>query len=45
LVLAQGLVEMSRQKTDLLKGYGDIVLHTEALEKELKKSTKHSMLL
>jgi FtsZ-binding cell division protein ZapB len=38
-------VERSRQKTDLLKGYGDIVLHAEALEKELEKSKKHSALL
>jgi hypothetical protein len=39
------LVERSRQKTDLLKGYGDTVLHVEALEKELEKSKKHSALL
>jgi uncharacterized coiled-coil DUF342 family protein len=39
------LVERSRQNTDLLKGYGDTVLHAEALEKELKKSKKHSALL
>jgi hypothetical protein len=40
----QGLVR-SHQKTDLLKGYGDTVLHAEALEKELEKSKKHSALL
>jgi hypothetical protein len=45
LCLAQGLVERSRQKTDLLKGYGDTVLRAEDLEKELEKSKKHSMLL
>jgi hypothetical protein len=39
------LVERSRQKTDLLKGYGDIILRVEALEKELEKSKKHSALL
>jgi hypothetical protein len=39
------LVERSRQKTDLLKGYGDTVLRVEALEKELEKSKKHSALL
>jgi hypothetical protein len=38
-------VERSRQKTDLLKGYGDTVLHAEGLEKELNKSKKHSALL
>jgi hypothetical protein len=38
-------VERSRQKTDLLKGYGDTVLHAKALEKELDKSKKHSALL
>jgi FtsZ-binding cell division protein ZapB len=35
----------SHQKTDLLKGYGDTVLHGEALEKELEKLNMHSMLL
>jgi hypothetical protein len=39
------LVERSRQKTDLLKGYGNTVLHAEALEKEVEMSYKHSMLL
>jgi hypothetical protein len=38
-------VERSRQKTDLLKGYGGTVLHAKALEKELDKSKKHSALL
>jgi hypothetical protein len=33
------------QKSDLLQGYGDTVLRAEALEKELKKSKKHSALL
>jgi hypothetical protein len=41
----QGLVERSRQKTDFQKGYGDTILHAEALEKELEKSKKHSTLL
>jgi hypothetical protein len=41
----QGLVERSRQKTDLLKGYDDTFLCAEALEKELEKSKKHSALL
>jgi FtsZ-binding cell division protein ZapB len=38
-------VERSRQKTDLLKGYGDTVLRTEALKKEMEKSKKHLALL
>jgi hypothetical protein len=29
----------------MLQGYGDTVLHTEALEKELSKARKHSTLL
>jgi hypothetical protein len=39
------VVERSRQKSDLLEGYGNIVLRAEALEKELEKSKKHSTLL
>jgi chaperonin cofactor prefoldin len=38
-------VERSLQKTELLEGYEDIVLHAEALEKEMDKSKKHSALL
>jgi hypothetical protein len=38
-------VEISRQKTNLLKGYGDIILRVESLEKELEMSKKHSVLL
>jgi FtsZ-binding cell division protein ZapB len=41
----QDVVERSRQKSDLLQWYGDIVLRTEALEKELDKLKKHSTLL
>jgi hypothetical protein len=41
----QDVVERSRQKSDLLQGYGDTVLRVEALEKELEKSKKHSALL
>jgi hypothetical protein len=39
------VVERSRQKSNLLQGYGDTVLCAEALEKELEKSKKHSVLL
>jgi hypothetical protein len=38
-------VERSSEKIDLLKGYGDTVFRAEALEKELEKSKKHSVLL
>jgi hypothetical protein len=41
----QDVVERSRQKSDMLLGYGDTVLRVEALEKELDKSRKHSALL
>jgi FtsZ-binding cell division protein ZapB len=40
----QDVVERSRQKSDLLQGYSDTVLHAEALE-ELHKSKKHAALL
>jgi hypothetical protein len=43
--LVQDVIERSRQKSDLLQGYGNIVLCVEALEKELDKSKKHSALL
>jgi hypothetical protein len=33
----QDVIERFRQKSDLLQGYGDIVLRAEALEKELDK--------
>jgi hypothetical protein len=39
------VVERSRQKSDMLQGYGDAVLRAEALEKELDKARKHSTLL
>jgi hypothetical protein len=39
------VIERSRQKSDVLQGYGDTVLHTEALKKELDKAKKHSTLL
>jgi hypothetical protein len=32
-------------KSDILQGYGDTVLRTEALEKELDKLKKHATLL
>jgi cell division protein FtsB len=41
----QEVVKRSRQKSDILQGYGDIVLRAEALEKELSKARKHSAML
>jgi FtsZ-binding cell division protein ZapB len=41
----QDVVKRSHQKSDLLQGYCDTVLRTEALEKEVDKSKKHSALL
>jgi FtsZ-binding cell division protein ZapB len=38
-------VERSRQKSDMLQGYGDTVLCAETLEKELDKARRHSTLL
>jgi FtsZ-binding cell division protein ZapB len=43
--LLQDVVERSRQKSDLLQGYGDTVLRAESLEKELVKARKHSAML
>jgi hypothetical protein len=37
----QDVVERSRQKSDMLQGYGDIVLRAESLEKKLDKARKH----
>jgi hypothetical protein len=41
----QGVVERSRQKSDVLQGYGDTVLRAEALEKELNKARKHAAMM
>jgi hypothetical protein len=41
----QDVVETSRQKSDMLQGYGGTVLRAEALEKELNKARKHSAML
>jgi uncharacterized membrane protein len=43
--LLQDVVERSRQKSDMLQGYGDTVLRAKALEKELVKARKHSAML
>jgi hypothetical protein len=41
----QDVVERSRQKSEILQGYGDAVLRAESLEKELAKARKHSAML
>jgi predicted nucleic acid-binding Zn-ribbon protein len=38
-------VERSRQKSDMLQGYGDTVLRAEALVEQLVKSRKHAAML
>jgi hypothetical protein len=43
--IVQNVVERSRQKSDMLQGYGDTVLRAETLEKELNKARKHSAML
>jgi hypothetical protein len=37
----QDVVERSREKSNMLQGYGDAVLRAEALEEQLLKSRKH----
>jgi oligoendopeptidase F len=41
----QDVVERSRQKSDMLQGYGDTVLQVEALDKELNKARKHAAMM
>jgi hypothetical protein len=38
-------MERSRQKSDMLQGYGDTVLRAESLEKELNKARKHAAMM
>jgi hypothetical protein len=38
----QDVVERSREKSNMLQGYGDAVLRAEALEEQLLKSRKHA---
>jgi hypothetical protein len=38
-------MERSRQKSEMLQGYGDTVLRAKALEEELAKDRKHSAML
>jgi predicted nucleic acid-binding Zn-ribbon protein len=38
----QDVTERSRDKSNLLQGYGDTVLRAEALDEQLMKSRKHA---
>jgi predicted nucleic acid-binding Zn-ribbon protein len=40
--LVQDVAKRSRDKSNLLQGYGDTVLRAEALEEQLMKSRKHA---
>jgi hypothetical protein len=40
--LLQDVAERSRQKSEMLHGYGDAVLRAETLEEQLVKSRKHA---
>jgi hypothetical protein len=41
----QDVVERSRQKSNILQGYGNTMLRVEALKKELDRAKKQSALL
>jgi hypothetical protein len=43
--LLQDVAERSRQKSEMLQGYGDAVLRAEALEEQLVKSRKHATVM
>jgi hypothetical protein len=38
----QNVAERSREKSNMLQGFGDTVLRAEALEEQLVKSRKHA---
>jgi predicted nucleic acid-binding Zn-ribbon protein len=40
--MLQDVAKRSRQKSDMLQGFGDTVLQAEALEEQLLKSRKHA---
>jgi hypothetical protein len=40
--LLQDVAERSRQKSDMLQGYGDTVLRADALEEQLVKARRHA---
>jgi hypothetical protein len=39
----QDVVERSREKSNMLQGFGDAVLRAEVLEDQLLKSRKHAV--
>jgi hypothetical protein len=41
----QDITERSRQKSDMLQGYGDAVLRAETLEEQLVKARKHATVM
>jgi predicted nucleic acid-binding Zn-ribbon protein len=41
-LFVQDVAERSRDKSNMLQGYGDAVLRAKALEKQLVKSRKHA---
>jgi hypothetical protein len=41
VLFVQDVVERSREKSNMLQGFGDAVLRAEALEDQLLKSRKH----
>jgi hypothetical protein len=41
-LLVQDVVERSREKSNMLQGFGNAVLRVEALEDQLVKSQKHA---
>jgi FtsZ-binding cell division protein ZapB len=43
--LLQDVAERSQQKSGMLQGYGDVVLRADALEEQLMKARKHSVML
>jgi hypothetical protein len=43
--MLQDVAERSRQKSNMLQGYGDAVLRAEALEEQLVKSRKHAAVM
>jgi FtsZ-binding cell division protein ZapB len=45
VLFLQDVVDRSRQKSEMLQGFGDMVLRVEALEKKLAKARKNSAML
>jgi Skp family chaperone for outer membrane proteins len=43
MLSVQDVTERSRQKSNMLQGFGDAVLRAEALEEQIVKSRKHAV--